>query len=172
VRGLFLVRAKRAELALRGEQFLHGRRPHGAGQLVLEVDVACVETKRLEVGAAEARAEASSLELAPEVALLRGVVEARETEAEPRGPVPLEEAADVSLAADRDDRDAFRIEVAAPSLGERPNNCPVAGSLYEHDRAKLRVGHSTQSLWRGRGNQDELSGEARGDVLRLRGRKA
>jgi hypothetical protein len=100
VRGLLLVGAESLELPLRREHFLHRGRAERAGQLVLEVDVARVEAKRLEVGAGEGRAEAGSLEAAPEVPLLRGVVEARETETKPRWSVPLEKATDVPVAAD------------------------------------------------------------------------
>jgi hypothetical protein len=86
MRGLLLISAERAQLALRLEQFLHRRRTQRAGQLILQVRVARIEAKPLEIGAREARAEAGSSESPPEVALFRGVVEAGETHTEPRGP--------------------------------------------------------------------------------------
>jgi hypothetical protein len=132
---------KRAQLSLDLEQLLHRRRTHCARQLVLQVDVARIEAKPLQIGAGEIRAQAGSSERAPEVALLGGVVEACETDTEARGPVLLEEAADVPVAAHRDDQDAFRIEVVALSPRERPNCSGVALSLYEHDGPELRVGH-------------------------------
>ena len=130
---LFLVSAERADLALRLEQVLHRLRTQCARQLILQVDFACIEAKSLEVGAREARAEAGSSESASEVALFRGVVEASETHTEPRGPVSLEEAAEVPVAAHRHHRHAFRIEVVAPPPGECPHSCSVARSFYEHD---------------------------------------
>jgi hypothetical protein len=84
---------------------------------------------------------------APEVALLRRVVEAWETDIEPRGTVPLEEAAKVPVATHRDDRHALRLEVVAPPRGECPHGRSVARSLYEHDRLGLPVGHPAASLW-------------------------
>jgi hypothetical protein len=60
MRGLLLVGAERAQLPLRLEQFLHSRRTQCAGQLVLQVDVARIEAKRLELGAREGRAETAS----------------------------------------------------------------------------------------------------------------
>jgi hypothetical protein len=73
------------------------------------------------------------------VTLLRSVVEAGQTETEPGRAVPLEEAAEVPVAAHRLDRHAFCIEVVAEPQGERPDSRAVAGSFDEHDRAELFV---------------------------------
>lgn len=51
VRGLLLVRAERAQLALFGEHALHSIRPHRPRQLVLEVPRAGVEPNALELAA-------------------------------------------------------------------------------------------------------------------------
>jgi hypothetical protein len=130
---LFLVSAERAQLPLRFEQFLHRRGTQCARQLVLQVGVARIEAEPLEIGAREARAEAGSSESPPEVALFGGVVEACETETQPRGPVALEEAAEVPVAAYRRDRHALRIEVVALSPCEGLDGCAVALSFHEHD---------------------------------------
>src|SRR5436190_9254796 len=110
MRGLLLVGAKRTQLALGLEQLLHRLRTQCARQLVLQVGVARIEAERLEIGAREARAKAGTRESAPEVALLRGVVETGETDTEPRRTVPLKEAAQVPIATHRHHRHAFRIE--------------------------------------------------------------
>jgi hypothetical protein len=48
---LFLVSAERVQLPLRFEQFLHRRGTQRAGQLILQVCVARIEAKLLEIGA-------------------------------------------------------------------------------------------------------------------------
>jgi hypothetical protein len=63
---LFLVGAERAQLPLRHEQFLHRRGTQCARQLILQVGLARIEAKPLEIGAREIRAEAGSSEPAPQ----------------------------------------------------------------------------------------------------------
>ena len=76
MRGLLLVGAESAQLALCLEQLLHRRRAECARELVLQVGLTGVEAEDFEVGAAAGRGEAGIGERTPEVRLLRGVVEA------------------------------------------------------------------------------------------------
>src|SRR6188768_3631876 len=101
MRGLLLIRAERAQLALRLEQFLHRRGPHRTRQLLLQVGVTRVKAELLEIVAREVLTEARASQSKAEVALLRGIVQAGETDIEPRGSVLLEEAAEVPVAAHR-----------------------------------------------------------------------
>ena len=83
---LLLVRAERAQLAVRLEDRLDQGRAERADELVLEVELAHVETERLHARASQVGAEPRSLEAAPELALLAGVAEAGQREVEPVGP--------------------------------------------------------------------------------------
>jgi len=89
-----------------------------------------------EIGAREARAEARLAQSAAELVLLWSVVEAGETDVEPRGPVLLEEAAEVAVAAHRHGRHPFCVEIAAESLGEHANSDSVARPFDEQDRTE------------------------------------
>ncbi len=137
---LGLERAKRSEPALVGDDPLDGRSAEGADQLVLEIRVAHVEAKPLEVGAREVRAEAGSLERAPDDGLLAGVAEARKPDVQPVWAEELEEVPDGLCPADRNDGHAFGIEVSATPPGQRLERDLVADALDEHDHAGLDAG--------------------------------
>ena len=99
VRGLLLVAAKHAQLALLGEYALHALRAQRPCLLVLEV-AGAVEADALERGAVVAAQRAQ------EVPLLARVLEARDA----RVAVPSQCARQVPVAADRHDGDALRAQ--------------------------------------------------------------
>jgi hypothetical protein len=78
--GLSLEGTKRFEFALGFDDPFDGGYTERANQLVLQVGDAYVETEALHIGAFQLGADAGPLEPAPEVALLAGVTEARESE--------------------------------------------------------------------------------------------
>ena len=134
-RGLLLERAEGAEIALGVDDLLHGLGPESADQLVFEVCVAHVEAQPFHVVTSEVGAETGSLETAPELAFLGGVVEAGQPDVEPlRAELP-EELPDRLRTTDRHDGDALGGEIAATALGERFDRVLVADTLDEHDRA-------------------------------------
>jgi len=138
VRLLLLVRAERAKLSLLGEEPLDGIGAEGPDQLVLEVGVAHVEPEPLHVGSREVGAEAGALERPAEAALFAGVAQP----GEPHPPVlerqPGQERPERLRAADRDDGDALRGEVAPAPFRERFQRGAVAQPLDDDDRTFFR----------------------------------
>ena len=82
-RRLLLEGAERSKLTLGVEDLFHGGGTERADQLILQVCDAHVETERFHIGATEVRAEAGSLETAPEVTFLSGITEARQSDIKP-----------------------------------------------------------------------------------------
>jgi len=122
VRGLFLVGAERALLALLGQQALHSVRPHRPRQLVLEVTRAGVEPGALELTTVVA------LQCAQEMPLLADVIEPRES-----GVAVLPEKAwEIPIAAHRHDGDALGPEVTATATRKRLYSATVARALNEY----------------------------------------
>ena len=142
--GLLLQRAERAQVSLGRDNLLDGVRAERADQLVLEIGVADEEAERFEVLARQRRAEARVLETAAELPLLAGVAETAEPEPEPARSVELDEAADRLRAADRQDDDPFRLEIASPALGQRLEREAVTQPLDEDDG--VCIGHHVSYL--------------------------
>ena len=138
-RGLFLERAKRAEVALSLDDLLHGGGTEGADQLVLQVRDAHVETERFHVGASEVGAEAASLETAPELVLLGSVTQAGDPEVQPLRAEQVQEAAYRLRTADRNNGDALAAKIPATARGERLERALVADSFHEHDRTRAEA---------------------------------
>jgi len=133
--GLSLEGAKRFEFALGFDDPFHVGNAEGADQLVLEIRVTYKETESLHAGACQLGAEAGPLEPAPEIALLSGVTEAGESEVQPFGTVPIEEASDVGRTPHRHDRHTLRIEIPAAAPCERFEREFVTDPLNQHDGA-------------------------------------
>ena len=96
-----LERAERSQLALGLDDLLHSGGAEAADQLVLQVGDAHVEPECLHLGATEVGTEAGPLQTAPEVALLAGVTQARQSEVQPPRTEQLQEAPDVPGTAHR-----------------------------------------------------------------------
>lgn len=145
--GLLLERAERSKLSLRVGDLLYGGDPEGADQLVLEVFDAHVEAQRLHLDAREVGAEARPLEAAPELALFRGVAEARHPEVEPMRAKERQEASDGMRTANRHNGNTFRIEIPTTTLSEGLDRDLIADPFNEHDRTRLRT--CTERAYRG-----------------------
>ena len=138
-RGLVLERAESSEVSLGLGDPLHGLGAVGADQLLLQVSDADIEAQLLHVVAREAGAQAYPLESSAEVALLAGVTETRQRDVESLRPELRKESPDGLCAADRHDRDALGVEIAATPLGECFERTLVADSFDEDDCSRLRV---------------------------------
>src|SRR5688500_7365213 len=94
LRRLLLEGAERPKLALSVDDLLHGGGTEGAGQLLLQVCDAHVETESFHIGASEVGAEAGPLQTAPEVVLLCGVTETGQPQVQPPRAEPLQKSSD------------------------------------------------------------------------------
>jgi hypothetical protein len=133
-RGLLLEGAEGSQFSLTVDDPFHGSGTERADQLILQISDAHVEADSFHVGSSEVRAQAGPLETTAEVALLRGVTEARQPEAEPLRAVQIQETSDVRRSPDRHDGDPLNIKVATTALGQRFDRALVADPLDEHDR--------------------------------------
>jgi hypothetical protein len=138
--GLALEGAERPELPLALDHPLDGGGAEGADQLVLQVGDAHVEPERGHLGPVEVRAEAGSLQAAPEVVLLPGVAETGQGEVQPAWTEQLQEPSDAPGAAHRDDADALGGEVPPAARRQGLEGHLVAGSFDEHDRPDIDAG--------------------------------
>jgi hypothetical protein len=136
LRGLLLEGAERPELSLRRYHLLHRGDAQRTDQLVLEVGDADEEA-----GPGEVRTQASPLQAAPEIALLRRVAQAGHRDVEPVRAEPVEETSDVRGTAHRHHGDAFGGQVVAATDGQRVHRSGVAQPLDKDDPAS-RAGFS------------------------------
>jgi len=131
---LVLQSAKRSQVSLSADNPFDGGGSEGADQLILEICVAHVETEAFRVGAAEMSAEAGALEGAPEVVLLRGVAEARQSDVQPSRAETFQRVSDPLGTADRHDGHALIGKIPPTALGHRFERALVADPFDEHDR--------------------------------------
>src|SRR5919108_584361 len=136
-RRLLLEGAEGSEVTVGGDLLLHGGGAEGANQLVLQVCIAHVKAQALHVGVSEAEAEAGPLESAPELTLLRGITEPRQSHVEPPRAVPIQEASDRLRTSHRHNDNPLGLEVPTAALGERFDRDSVAGALNEDHRASV-----------------------------------
>jgi hypothetical protein len=134
--GLSLKRSKGVEIAFGLDDPLDGVGPERADELVLQVGAANEEAERLQVGRFEVGAEARFLETALEHRLLASVAEPGEPCVRTMRAEPGQKASNRLGAADRNDGDAFLIEVVSAPRGERLDRDLVAEALDEHDRPR------------------------------------
>jgi hypothetical protein len=133
-RGLLLERPEGAEVTLSVDDLFHRGSAESADEFLLQVCDAHVETEPLHLGTTELRAEAGSLETAPELVLLRDVVETREPEAKPRRAIVVDEPSDRLRTTHRHDANALGVEVPTAALGQSFERALVADPFDEHDR--------------------------------------
>jgi hypothetical protein len=131
---LLLERAERSELALSLDDLFHTGSTKAADQLLLQVGDAHVEAERFHVGPTEVGTQASPLQTAPEVGLLAGVTQPRQSGVQAPRTEQLQEASEVAGAAHRHDGNALSGKIATTALSERLERDLVADPLNEHDR--------------------------------------
>jgi hypothetical protein len=134
LRRLFLERAERSKLTLSVDDPFHSGGAQAADQLVLQVCDADVETESFHLGASEVGAKPGPLETAPEVALLAGVAEARQSDVEPLGAEQSQEASDCLRTPDWHNGDALSVKISTTALSQRFEGATVADPFNQHDR--------------------------------------
>lgn len=127
-RGLPLHSPERAEIAVSGEEFLHQCTAGRPDELFLQVGVADVKTRALQVGACPERADAGRRQATPDDALFRSVTQAGEPHPSAPRPEPPRVPGESVCAAGRDDRYAVRAEVQAAPGGHRLHGNLVAAA--------------------------------------------
>src|SRR6266508_1406933 len=138
-RRLLLEGAEGSEVALSVDDLFHGGGTERADQLVLEVCDAHVEAEPFHVGASDVGAEAGTLESTLEVALLRGVAEARQPGVQALRAQQIEEASDGLRTPDRHDRNALGVKIPTTALGQRLQRELVSDPLDKHDRVPTHL---------------------------------
>jgi hypothetical protein len=157
-RRLLLEGAERSKLPLGLDDLFHRRETKAADQLVLQVGDADVEAECFHGDATEVSAEAGPLQTAPEVALLTGVTQARQSEVQAAGTEPLQEASDVPGTAHWHHGNALGGKISTTARSQRLERGLVAGPLNQHDR--LWVDARGQRVRR-RGRQRSLAASQR-----------
>jgi hypothetical protein len=114
---LLLKGAERTEVSLSFDDLFDGGGAERADQLVLEVCDADVEAESFHLGAGEVGTETGTLESTLEVALLSGVAEARQSNAQSLRTEQGQEPADRLRTPDRQHGDALGAELPAAPLG-------------------------------------------------------
>ena len=136
-RRLLLEGAERSKVTLSVDDLFHGRGAERADQLVLQVCDAHVETQTFHVDASEVGAEASSLETAPEVTLLSGVAETRQSDVEPLRAELIQEPSYGLRTPDCHNGYAFSVKLPTTALSERFERALVADPFDEHHRTRV-----------------------------------
>jgi hypothetical protein len=131
---LLLERAERPKLTLGLDDLFHHGRAKAADQLILQVGDAHVEPECLHVGPTEVGAQAGPLQRAPEVGLLTGVTQARQSDIQTPGTEQLQEASDVPGTAHWHHGNAGSGKIATTARSERLERDLVADPLNQHDR--------------------------------------
>jgi hypothetical protein len=133
-RRLLLEGAERFKVTLSVDDLFHAGGTEGADQLVLQVCDAHVETEPFHIGASEVGAEPGPLETAPEVALLSGVTEARQSDVKPLRAEQIQEASDGLRAPNRHNGDALSVKIPTTAPSQRFERTLVADPFNKHDR--------------------------------------
>jgi hypothetical protein len=136
-RGLLLEGAEGSKVSLSVNDPFHGGGTEGADQLVLKVCDAHVETESFHIGASEVGAEPGPLETAPEVALLCGVTEARQSDVKPLRAEHIQEPSYGLRTPDWHNGNALSLKIPTTALGERFERALVADPFNEHDRTRV-----------------------------------
>jgi hypothetical protein len=127
--------AERSKLALSFDDVFDGGGAERADQLVLQVHDAHEETECFHVGASEVRAEARTLETAPERALLSDVAETGQSDVAPVWAEEIQEVADARRTPDGHDGNSLGVKIPTPAPSERFERDLVADSFNQYDRA-------------------------------------
>jgi hypothetical protein len=148
-RRLLLERPEGAEVSLRLGHLFDAGDADSPDQLRLQIGNADEEPEPFHARAVEAGAETGPLEATAILALLAGVAETGQSFSEPCRAEVLQEAPDRLRAADRDDRNPFRREVAPATFCKRLERDPVADALDKHDRtvSACRIGQLGAVIW-------------------------
>jgi hypothetical protein len=131
---LLLEGAERSKLALGLDDLFHTGGTKAADQLVLQVGDAHVEPEDFHLGATEVGAEAGPLQTAPEVALLTGVTQARQSKVQPPRTEQFQEASDVPRPAHWHNSNTLSGKISATAPSERLERDLIADPLNQHDR--------------------------------------
>ena len=131
---LLLERAERSKLALSVDDLFHTGGAEAADQLVLQVGDAHIEPECFHVGPTEAGTQAGLLQAVPEVALLAGVAQARQSDVHAPRAEQLQEAPDVPGTAHWHDGNALSGKIPTTALSQRLERDLVAAPLNQHDR--------------------------------------
>jgi hypothetical protein len=131
-RRLLLERAERPKLTLSLDDLFHGGSTEGAGQLLLQVFDAHVETESFHIGAIEVGAEPGPLQTAPKVALLCGVTETGQPDVQPPRAEPFQKSSDGLRTPDRHDGDALSVKVPTAPPSQGFERALVADPFNEH----------------------------------------
>lgn len=124
--GLLLQCAKRSKITLSVEDLFHADGTQSADQLVLQVCRAHVEPQPFHVDVGELGAETGPLEAALEVALLAGVADTGQPDAQSPRAEQLQELSDGLRAADWHNRNPLGMKVATTALSQRIQRALVA----------------------------------------------
>ena len=136
-RRLLLEGAEGSKVSLGVNDLFHGGGTQSADQLVLEICDAHVETQPFHLDASEVGAEASSFETAPEVGLLTGIAESRQTDVEPLRAEQTQEPPDGLRAPNGHNGNALSVKIPTSALSERLERALVADPFDEHDRTRV-----------------------------------
>jgi hypothetical protein len=128
-----LERAERSKLALSVDDLFHTGGAKAADQLVLQVGDAHIEPEGFHVGPTEVGTEAGPLQAVPEVALLAGVAQARQSDVHAPRAEQLQEAPDVPGTAHWHDGYALSGKIPTTALSQRFERDLVAAPLNQHD---------------------------------------
>jgi hypothetical protein len=139
-RRLLLERAERSKLTLGLDNLFHTGGTKAADQLVLQVGDAHIEPEGFHVGATEVGSKADPLQTAPEVALLTGVTQARQSEVQAPRTEQFQEVSDVPRTAHWHEGNALSGKISTTALSERLERDLVADPLNQHDRLWVDAG--------------------------------
>src|SRR5712691_243671 len=146
LRRLLLEGAERSKLTLRVDDLFYGGGTEGADQLVLQVCDAHVETEPFHIGPSEVGAEAGPLETAPEVDLLCGVTEARQSDIKPLRAEQIQEASDVRRTSHWHNGNALSLKIPTTARSQPFERELVADPFNKHDRTREE---GLSHLWAG-----------------------
>jgi hypothetical protein len=134
---LLLEGAEGPKLTLSVNDLFHGGGTESADQLFLQVCVARVETQPFHIDAGKVRAEAGPLKTAPEVALLRGVIETRQPDVEPLRAEQFQEPFYGLRTPNWHNGNPLSVKIPTTALSERFERALVADPFNEHDRTRV-----------------------------------